>query len=248
MRRLRAAGVGLVASCLALVAATTFTFVTGDVPAPMITPDLGARDTVTAAPPPGSAVTAREARRQLSTVGVPTRISIRSLDVSAEVDATGVSRAGSVEIPADISRVGWYRLGPAPGSSGGSAVIVGHRDGREQGRGAFYGLPNLNLRDRIIVTTSMGRKIAYTVIARETIPKKELPVAELFTSDGTPRLTLISCAGYYSKERGGYQSNIVITAVPVKSRQRTMDAIVRTPRPDPTPAESQLSTRSRPRS
>ena len=102
----------------------------------------------------------------------------------------------------------------APGSPVGSAVIVGHRDGREQGHGAFYNLSQLGIADRITVTTTRGAKLVYRVTARETIKKSKLPLDNLFAITGSPRLTLISCAGYYSKDNGGYQDNIVITAVP----------------------------------
>jgi hypothetical protein len=71
-----------------------------------------------------------------------------------------------------------------------------------------------SIADRITVTTASGAKLVYRVTARETIKKSKLPLDNLFAITGPPRLTLISCAGYYSKDNGGYQDNIVITAVP----------------------------------
>jgi hypothetical protein len=53
------------------------------------------------------------------------------------------------------------------------------------------------------------------VVSRESILKKRLPYEELFAVDGPPRLTLISCGGYYDKDNGGYQDNVVVTAVPM---------------------------------
>ena len=35
--------------------------------------------------------------------------------------------------------------------------------------------------------------------------------------EGDPRLTLISCGGYYDRANGGYQDNVVVTAVPVST-------------------------------
>lgn len=64
------------------------------------------------------------------------------------------------------------------------------------------------------VTTTSGAELVYRVTARETIKKNKLPLDNLFAITGSPRLTLISCAGYYSADNGGYQDNIVITAVP----------------------------------
>jgi hypothetical protein len=167
---------------------------------------------VTVVPSPGAAVTATPSF--IEPRDEPMRIAIKAIDITAPVVATGVDSTNAVRIPADITTVGWYRLGVVPGSPVGSAVIVGHRDGREQGRGAFYNLSQLGIDDRITVTTTSGTKLVYRVTARETIQKSKLPLNNLFAIDGSPRLTLISCAGYYSKDNGGYQANIVITAVP----------------------------------
>ena len=48
----------------------------------------------------------------------------------------------------------------------------------------------------------------------ESIPKKKLPIDDVFATDGSPRLTLITCGGYYDRSNGGYQDNVVVTAVP----------------------------------
>ena len=144
----------------------------------------------------------------------PVRIKIPALDVTANVIPVGVDKANAMEIPEDIMEVGWYRFGPAPGSSAGSAVLVAHRDGRIQGRGVFYSLGALNVDDPIIVTDDAGKRMEYRVVARESIPKKKLPIKEVFSAEGAPRLTLITCGGYYDRDNGGYQDNVVVTAVP----------------------------------
>ena len=144
----------------------------------------------------------------------PVRIKIPALDVTANVIPVGVDKANAMEIPEDIMEVGWYRFGPAPGSSAGSAVLVAHRDGRIQGRGVFYSLGALNVDDPIIVTDDAGKRTEYRVVARESIPKKKLPIKEVFSAEGAPRLTLITCGGYYDRDNGGYQDNVVVTAVP----------------------------------
>lgn len=148
----------------------------------------------------------------------PVRIRIPALGVSANVIPVGVDQSNAMEIPADILEVGWYRFGPAPGSSTGSAVLAAHRDGRVQGHGVFYNLGALNVDDPIIVTDDAGKRTEYRVIARESIPKEKLPIEEVFSSDGAPRLTLITCGGYYDRDNGGYQDNVVVTAVPAAVR------------------------------
>lgn len=145
---------------------------------------------------------------------VPVLLSIPRLDVRAEIDPVGVEADGWAEIPEDVARVGWYRFGAAPGASSGSAVIVGHRDGWNEGAGALYDLAQLEPGDTIEVAREDGSTIAYTVVSREAIDKSDLPTEELFSEAGDPRLTLISCIGYFDRDNGGYLQNIVVTAVP----------------------------------
>ncbi len=146
---------------------------------------------------------------------VPVRVRIPDIDVAAKVLPVGLDKAGAVAIPEDIMKVGWYELGVAPGADQGSAVLVAHRDGVVQGHGVFYDLGTLSVGDKVFVIDSSGTRQKYRVVARESISKKRLPLEELFAIDGPPRLTLISCGGYYDKDNGGYQDNVVVTAVRV---------------------------------
>lgn len=165
-------------------------------------------------------------------VAAPVRVAIPALDVNTKVFPVGLDKNKAIEIPEDIRYVGWYELGVPPGVDRGSAVLVAHRDGREQGRGVFYFLGSLNVGDKVIVKTSAGEELPYKVVSRESILKKRLPYEELFAVDGDPRLTLISCGGYYDPDNGGYQDNVVVTAVPM------FDPIETDPIPTATPSAS----------
>lgn len=180
---------------------------------PLITAPSSATAPGPRAVAPGVSITAVE--RAAATVPAPARIDIPSLDVAAPVVRVGLDAHQAVEVPEDIATVGWYSLGVAPGSPAGSAVIVGHRDGRVAGHGAFYDLARLTPGDRIIVTDAAGRTLAYEVVAREVVDKQMLPTSDLFAIDGPPRLTLITCGGWYDRDAGGYQANVIVTAVPM---------------------------------
>ncbi len=121
------------------------------------------------------------------------------------------------KFPSDARRVGWYRFGPAPGSSKGSAVIVGHVDSRTQGLGVLAKLDDVRADDRVDVRGSDGSSAEYRIVSRRTVPKDELADSGVFRRDGEPVLTLITCTGPFLKDRGGYQDNLVITAVPEAS-------------------------------
>jgi sortase (surface protein transpeptidase) len=55
------------------------------------------------------------------------------------------------------------------------------------------------------------------VTAREVVDKDRLP-GEVFRRDGRPVLTLVTCAPPYDRERGGYQRNLLVYAVPAGER------------------------------
>lgn len=144
----------------------------------------------------------------------PVRVEVGSLDLSMAVVPVGVAADGQVEIPRDAMVAGWYRFGPAPGATAGSAVLVGHRDSRTQGRGGFYPLGSVRPGAEVTVTRADGSVVTYEVVERRRYTKAALPAADLFARDGAARLTLITCGGPYLPDRGGYQDNVVVTAVP----------------------------------
>lgn len=180
-------------------------------------------ETAATTPPTSGADPSREPTADLTDqrVPAPRRVSIPVIGVATRIVPVGLRRDGALAIPDDVSLVGWYELGVPPGADRGSAVLVAHRDGRGQGRGVFYELGRLDVGDELTVRTSSGGSLGFRVVARESIRKQRLPYEELFAADGTPRLTLISCGGVYDPDHGGYQDNIVVTAVPL---------------PDPSPA------------
>ncbi|GAB3107685.1 hypothetical protein GCM10027160_04640 [Streptomyces calidiresistens] len=144
----------------------------------------------------------------------PTGVSLARVGLDAPLDPVGVNDDRTMEIPEDVSRAGWYRFGPAPGAPAGSAVVAGHVDATGGERGAMAALYDVRAGDVVTVRRDGAGPLRYEVVARELIEKRALP-AELFRRDGPPVLTLITCAGPYDRERGGYLSNLVVTAVPL---------------------------------
>jgi len=145
----------------------------------------------------------------------PERVRSRDLGIDAPVDVVGLADDGSMELPADVDRVGWYRFGPVPGDTG-SAVIAGHVDDVEQGLGALAPLRSAEVGNAIAVTDADGTTTRWQVVARETISKRELPLDELFRRDGPPRLTLLTCGGPFLPEYGGYRDNVVVVTEPIR--------------------------------
>lgn len=155
----------------------------------------------------------------------PVRIVIPELGVDAPVDPVGVYEDGSVEIPEDVARVGWYRFGAHPVAGRGSTVIVGHRDGFDQGAGAFYSISALAPGDVVEIQLSDGSIRPYEVVAREAVAKELLPSDDIFDEGGPERLTLVSCIGYFDRDGGGYQENVIVTAVPMSGDSMTSEPV-----------------------
>lgn len=143
----------------------------------------------------------------------PVRADIPGLG-SIEVQSVGVTADGQAEVPQDVSRVGWYEFGSAPGDGDGSVVLMGHRDGVGV-KGALFDLPTVAVGSTIVVADAAGVPHTYRVERNESISKQVVPLADLFERSGPPRLIVISCGGAYIKEQGGYLDNVVLTAVPV---------------------------------
>jgi hypothetical protein len=162
----------------------------------------------------GTPVEATEIRQPV----IPREVVIDKIGVRAPVDQVGVYEDGSVEIPEDITRVGWYRFGAGPGQGAGSTVVVGHRDGYDEGPGAFYSVSALAPGDVVELVLADGSTARYEVVSREAIDRELLPSDSVFDEDGPERLTLISCIGYFDRDGGGYQQNVVVTAIPVSEQ------------------------------
>ncbi|MFJ4483686.1 class F sortase [Streptomyces longwoodensis] len=187
-------------------------------------PVTGTPDTAPAAEPdaastaPGAAgtVTGAGASRSPAArapLAAPTRLLLPRLDLSAAVDPVGVADDGTVVVPRDPRRVGWYRFSPRPGASGGSSVIVGHVDSDDRGLGVLVALADVRAGDRVGVERADGSRVDYRVVSRRTVAKEALAASGAFRTEGPAVLTLVTCTGPYLPDQGGYRNNLVVTAV-----------------------------------
>ncbi|HET6877794.1 MAG TPA: class F sortase [Jatrophihabitans sp.] len=180
--------------------------------------DPGAPIRLATEPPRGAAtpvpVLPSESTPPPRTGARPVSLRIAAIDVTAPVASVGVDRRGEVAIPERVATVGWYRFSAAPGAGAGSTALVGHVDSAVQGEGAFFRLRDLTRGDRIVVAVAGGRKVAYLVVSLAQYPKTSVPLRQLFSRTGAPRLTLITCGGSFDAARRSYRDNVVVTAVP----------------------------------
>lgn len=181
-------------------------------PDPAVGPDPAADPAPVAAEPDAEAEPATDPEPE--PVEQPTHLQVPAISVDAPVVPVGLEDDGSMEIPHDISTIGWYELGVTPGETG-TAVLSGHVDSRSQGRGAFWDLRRLDVDDIVSVDHDDGTTSDWRVTARTVYDKDELPIADIFTRFGDTRMVLITCGGAFDNTSRHYEDNVVVYTEPV---------------------------------
>jgi hypothetical protein len=143
---------------------------------------------------------------------VPQRITVAGAGIDAAVVPVAVT-AGQLEVPEDGRMLGWWGAGAAPARGQGTVVVAGHVDTVAQGPGALYRLETLVRGQQVSVSTPVG-PVTYRVEARQAYRKGRLP-PDIFSTDGSPRLALITCGGSFDAATRTYAYNVVVYAVPV---------------------------------
>lgn len=143
----------------------------------------------------------------------PVSVEVSAVSISAEVVPVGIADDGQMELPPHPDVLGWYRFGPTAGNGAGSVVLAGHVDSLTYGLGQFVRLHESQVGDEVLVRTESGQDLRYTVVDVRSLPKAELPLADVFSREGDERLLLITCGGEFDRQQG-YADNIVVTAVP----------------------------------
>ena len=144
----------------------------------------------------------------------PTRIAIERLGIDMAVRPQGVDPLGRMQPPADPAVAGWYRFGPAPASQSGAVVLAAHVDSRAYGVGPFARLTSARAGDEVLVDAGSVRW-QYRVVQVDRAAKSTLDTSQLFATEGTPRLHIVTCTGRYDRQTG-YEANLVIVAERVR--------------------------------
>jgi Sortase domain len=168
---------------------------------------------VPATPPRAPGFEVAEAPRQLSAPGPvspPVRLAIPAIGVATPLVRLGRERDGSMQVPVDFARAGWFAQGPAPGQVG-PAVIAGHVDSRT-GPAVFFRLRELRPGDTVRVELADGARLKFVVEQARSFPKATFPTAEVFGPAPWAALRLVTCGGDFDRARGSYRDNLVVFA------------------------------------
>lgn len=134
--------------------------------------------------------------------------------VVVPIQSVSTTRDGRLDVPADTGRAGWWRGGARLGDPFGSILVAAHVDSRTRGLGPFAELLGLGRGDRVVLASAHLTQ-RFVVDSLRLVPQGPLTEERsLFGVTGSHRLTLVTCAPPYDRDRGGYQNLAVVTAVP----------------------------------
>jgi sortase (surface protein transpeptidase) len=150
-----------------------------------------------------------QAKAIVAAAAPPTRLLVPSINVNAAVEPVGTDSQGRMGVPSQASNVAWFKLGSAPGDVG-DAVMAGHLDWTS-GPAVFWYLGRVRRGDVITVVRADGSTAKFAADSSSTVPY-DASTDSLFTIDGPPSLTLITCAGAWDRQQGTYLQRLVVHA------------------------------------
>ena len=122
---------------------------------------------------------------------------------------------GLLKVPENVQHVGWWDGSAQAGEPFGSTVIAGHVDSATEGIGFFARLLRIKVGNTVTLRAD-SHLLKYRVIAVRKVARKALATdSQAFQQTGPHRLVLITCTGNYHRERGGYDSNLVVVGKPI---------------------------------
>jgi len=140
----------------------------------------------------------------------PVRLQIPAIGVDTALIDLGLQRDGTLQVPPDGTRAGWFTGAPTPGERG-PAVMSGHVDWAGQ-EGVFYNLRHLKVAARITVTRQDGSTAVFGVIATQQVSKDAFPTRAVYGDVNHAALRLITCGGSFDRAAHSYRDNIVVFA------------------------------------
>jgi LPXTG-site transpeptidase (sortase) family protein len=143
---------------------------------------------------------------------IPKQVTLPGHASAAVLPAATVG--GVLKVPENVQQVGWWDGSARAGEPFGSTVIAGHVDSSTGATGFFARLLGINVGDTVTVRAGSHR-LKYRVTSVRKVAKKALATdSQALKQTGPHRLVLITCTGNFHRDRGGYDSNLVVVAKP----------------------------------
>ena len=150
---------------------------------------------------------------------MPTRITLGDVASHAPVMSLGLAADGTAAAPPkdQPKTVGWYNLGPRPGSDKGKVVLTAHTYHRGGALGnALNSEQGLRLGDVIRLTDASGRTLCYrhTRTAKVMVKDYDPKSTVLYDDHGAPMLAIVICWDY-ERSTKFWASRIIFYAEPL---------------------------------
>jgi len=137
-------------------------------------------------------------------------LAIAKLAVHAPVVPLGIDPQGRMLAPDNPKVVGWFELGPLPGTPG-NAILTGHVDWNDGSLGVFAGLKNLAPGDGVEFHSPQQSAAEYAVKWLRTYPADKAPVQEILGQNMDEKeMTLITCAGVFDRNLRNYSHRLIV--------------------------------------
>ncbi|HEY2270389.1 MAG TPA: class F sortase [Streptosporangiaceae bacterium] len=173
---------------------------------------------VGALPAPTGPIVAPPQSAEPALVAAPASLTIPLIGVKTNLITLGLAAGGALQVPSTVSGAGWYPGSPRPGSIG-SAIIVGHVDGRvdsTEASGVFFRLNTLKPGDDAFIKRADGTTVEFRVTKVQEYLKDKFPTQDVYGPTPDAELRLITCGGAFDPVTRHYLSNIVVYATQVK--------------------------------
>lgn len=142
----------------------------------------------------------------------PVQIDIPAIEVTSSLVDLGLNTDGTLEVPVDFDKAGWFTGGNYPGDpQGPPGLIAGHVDDYT-GPAVFYRLPDLAVGDEVMVTRADNTVAVFAVTESRQYPKDALPTEEIYAPVGDSEIVLITCTGDFDQSARSYRDNLVVRA------------------------------------
>ncbi|WP_245991282.1 class F sortase [Bogoriella caseilytica] len=141
---------------------------------------------------------------------IPARVEIPEIGVAEDLIDLGLQDDGTMEVPADWDRAGWFTGGSRPGGPG-ATVIAGHVDS-PTGPAVFFRLTELDVGDRVEIRDVDGALHHYEVYRIEDLPKDDYPTHIVFGATPDDELRLVTCTGEFDGTAQRHLDNRVVFA------------------------------------
>jgi LPXTG-site transpeptidase (sortase) family protein len=142
---------------------------------------------------------------------VKNKLQIPSIGVDANIESLGLTSAGAMDSPVGPNDVGWYSLGPKPGTVG-SAVMDGHFGWKNKIPAVFDNLSKLKKGDKILVIDENGIKTTFIVRELRVLANNADATAVFTSTDGKSHLNLITCNGQWDVATKNRPNRLIVFA------------------------------------